>query len=76
MTERGKYLRVRDVAKELGISRSRAYALVRAHRIPAIREGRSLRIPAAAFERWMEARVRAALAAVESTGEQERSGSR
>lgn len=64
MTPQPKLMRVRELATELGLSRSRAYALVRAGRIPAIRVGNAIRIPREAFERWMRERADAALAAV------------
>jgi excisionase family DNA binding protein len=65
-----RFLRIADVAVELGLSVSRTYELAREGRIPAIRQGRGVRIPAEAFERWMEGRVEAALAALRVDREQ------
>jgi excisionase family DNA binding protein len=67
---KSRFLRVADVAVQLGVSRGRAYGLVREGRIPAVRQGRGVRIPAEAFEAWMKGRVEAALAAVREAGEQ------
>ena len=58
-----RFLKISDVARELGLSTSRTYALVREGHIP-VRRGRAVRIPRVAFERWIEGRIEAALATV------------
>ena len=50
-------LTVDEAATLLRISRNSVYALVREHRLPHIRLGRSVRIPRRIFERWMEQQV-------------------
>jgi excisionase family DNA binding protein len=54
------FLTVPEVARRLRISRTAAYQLARlwldgdgAGGIPAVRIGRSIRVPAAAFDRWV-----------------------
>jgi excisionase family DNA binding protein len=65
--EVSRYLRVRDVARELGVSVGRCYSLAREGRIPAVRQGRAVLIPAEAFERWWARRVDEALRAASSS---------
>jgi hypothetical protein len=55
----GVFLTVPEVARRLRISRTAAYQLARlwlegdtGEGIPAVRIGRSIRVPAAAFEQW------------------------
>lgn len=57
-------LRPGEVGPLLGVSRSRAYQLIRQGVIPAIRVGGSIRVPVAAWERWLEQQSEAALAAL------------
>ena len=59
--QHGPFLRVEDAAQLLRISRTSAYALARqwldsggAHGLPAVRIGRSIRIPAVALDRLAE----------------------
>ena len=59
VVEFGLFVTVPEVARRLQISRTAAYQLARrwlesdgAEGIPAVRIGRSIRVPAAAFERW------------------------
>lgn len=47
-------LRVDEVAAILGVGRAKAYALVGEGQLPSLRLGGSLRVPAAALERWVE----------------------
>ena len=56
--------RVADVAGLLGVSVSRVYGLVREGRIPAVRQGKGVRIPRGAFETWLRGRDREALQAM------------
>ena len=53
------FLTVQEAARRLGISRTAAYMLARrwlessgSEGIPAVRIGRSIRVPEAAFEQW------------------------
>lgn len=70
MTSPKAVLRPTDVAQLLGISRSRVYQLIAAHRLPVVREGWSIRIPRAAWERWLEDQRDQALGFLEpSSGE-------
>lgn len=50
------YLRPVDVAGELGLTRSAVYKMLREDRLPKVRFGKSVRIPAAAFQAWCRAR--------------------
>lgn len=50
-------LRVAEAARLLACSRSQAYKLVQTGEIPAIRVGSSIRVPRAALERLVEARL-------------------
>jgi excisionase family DNA binding protein len=47
------YSSVEDLARELGISRQKAYTELRAGRIPSIRLGRRFVIPRAAIAEWL-----------------------
>lgn len=47
------WLGVADLAQLLGISVSRAYALVEEVALPATRVSGRIRIPRAAFEKWL-----------------------
>ena len=53
MTELPLVLTVEEAAKALRIGRTAAYAAVRSGDLPAVRVGRSLRIPRAALERLL-----------------------
>jgi excisionase family DNA binding protein len=55
-----RFIGVRELADVLGLSASRCHALVRAGRIPALRDGRRVRVPRA----WLEGRAREAWRAV------------
>lgn len=66
MTEPNELLRASDMARLLGVTRSRVYQLVRAGEIPAVRIGGALRIPRGAWEKWLG---RQADAAINSTKE-------
>jgi len=55
------YVPIREVAVALGLSEGRTYALIAAGSIPALREGRRIRVPRAAFERWLEQQAETAL---------------
>ena len=57
-------MRVPEVADRLGVGASRAYQMIAAGIIPACRYGRAVRVPRAAFARWLADQSDAALAAV------------
>lgn len=46
--------RVGEAADTLGISRSQAYRLIAEGRLPSIKVGGSVRVPARALEKWIE----------------------
>jgi excisionase family DNA binding protein len=46
-------LKAPEVAKLLGLGRSKVFAMVAAGELPVIRIGRSVRIPRQALERWI-----------------------
>jgi len=52
-------LRVTEVALVLGIGRTKVFALLAAGELPAVRLGRSVRIPREALERWVRERIEA-----------------
>ena len=49
----GHLLRVSDVARLLGLSRSRVYELIATRELPATKIGGALRVPRAAWEAWL-----------------------
>lgn len=55
--ERQVFHTVEDVVETGLVSRSQAYKLVKEGVLPSIRIGRSVRIPADAFRRWVDARM-------------------
>ena len=50
-------LRAEQVAKVLGVCRSRAYGLMASGELPVIRIGTSVRVPADALQEWIKQRV-------------------
>src|ERR1051325_9073645 len=44
-----------DVARLLGLGRTKVYELIARRQIPTIRVGRCVRVPASALARWIEA---------------------
>jgi excisionase family DNA binding protein len=46
-------LKAAEVGKLLGLGRSKVFAMVAAGQLPAIRIGRSVRVPREALERWV-----------------------
>ena len=57
-------LRPADVAPLLGVTTGRVYQLIAAGRIPALRQGRAIRIPRSAWNAWLrEQSLEAVLAA-------------
>ena len=65
MASQSRFMSVGDAARELGLSLTRTYQLAREGSIPAIRRGRAVVIPVAAWERWLEARAAEALASTD-----------
>jgi len=53
-------LRTGEVGKLLGLGRSKVFAMPAAGQLPAIRIGRSVRVPRLALDRWIEERTRQA----------------
>jgi excisionase family DNA binding protein len=47
-------LRPEEAGKMLGFSRSKVYGMLAAGELPSIRAGKSVRIPRAALEKWIE----------------------
>ena len=61
-------LRAGDVARLLGLGRSKVSAMLSAGELPAIRFGRSVRVPRVALERWIEERTQQALGTDQAAG--------
>jgi excisionase family DNA binding protein len=55
---RALLLRATEVADLLGVSRAKAYELMASETIPTLRIGRSVRVPRAALEAWIESNTR------------------
>lgn len=66
MVDERDMLRPADIAKKLGITRSRLYQLIADGEIPVTKVGRAYRIPRAAWNRWLRARSHEALAALKN----------
>ena len=56
-------LRPTEAAEAIGVSRSRAYALIAKGELPSVRIGNSVRVPVDALRRWIESRTSAGDAA-------------
>jgi excisionase family DNA binding protein len=67
--EQKAVLRPSDVASLLGLTTGRIYQLIRAGDLPAVRRGRSIGIPRAAWEKWLAAQADRALAGTKSNAE-------
>lgn len=52
-TKEKRCMTVQELGMELGICRDRAYQLANSEGFPAVRIGRRLVIPVAAFEKWL-----------------------
>lgn len=57
MTDRLAYT-VTETAQALGIGRTVAYDLIRRGEIPHVRIGRSIRIPRASLDAWLQGRTK------------------
>jgi excisionase family DNA binding protein len=53
-------MRAAEVARALGIGRSKTYELIATGQLPVVRVGRSVRVPGAALQRWVEEHTQAA----------------
>lgn len=62
------FLTVAQVALRLGLSERRVYQLIEKRLLPAIRLGRSVRVPQRAWDAWLETQEALALAAVQEQG--------
>ncbi len=51
-------LRAEEVAKALGLGRSKVYELMATGNLPTVRIGRAVRVPADALRNWVAARTR------------------
>ena len=69
MAEAQLFLRPREVAALLGVTRDRIYTLVRAREIPSTKVGGAIRIPRDAWERWVSAKSKQALAGTTGGGQ-------
>jgi len=49
-------LRVSEVAKTLGLGRTKVYELIACEGLPVVRFGRAVRISAASLQQWVEQR--------------------
>jgi excisionase family DNA binding protein len=58
------YVPVREIAARIGLSEPRTYALIAEGAIPALHDGRRIRVPRTAFERWLDERAELALSNV------------
>lgn len=58
------FLTIRQVAPILGVSVPHAYALAADGVFPSVRSGGRIRVPRAAFDRWLEDQAQRALANV------------
>lgn len=67
MNAEAKFLKVSQVAPLLGLSVFQVYRLVAAGHLPAIRQGRAVRIPRGALETWLAECNRMALASVSTS---------
>ena len=59
----GPFMRVRDVANELGCTKAHVYRLVSRGVIPSVRVANAIRIPTEAWRLWLEGKSREALRA-------------
>jgi excisionase family DNA binding protein len=58
MAEERLAYRINEAAATLGISRSKAYGLINAGKLPVIRIGATMRIPAEALREWVRKQAR------------------
>jgi excisionase family DNA binding protein len=53
-----RLLRPREVQDVVGLSRSAVYAYIASGVLPSVRVGKSVRVPSAALERWIDKSTR------------------
>ena len=51
------FFRVEEAAEAVGLGRSKLYQLIQAGEIPAVKIGRSTRVPVAGLTKWAEAQT-------------------
>jgi excisionase family DNA binding protein len=54
MTDQKQFLKPAEIAPMLGLTTGRIYQMIAAGELPATRVGRAIRVPRAAWERWLE----------------------
>lgn len=69
-------LRAAEIARLLGVSVERTYQLLRDRELPGIRVGGGIRVPRAAWERWLEQQTKEALAGLREGARGRERGSR
>ena len=52
--ENSRLLKLEEVARRLGLARSRVYMMARLGDLPVVRIGRSIRVPEEALDKWIE----------------------
>jgi len=55
-------MRADEVARALGLGRSKAYELIASGQLPVVRVGRMVRVPRAALEDWVRKQTQQATA--------------
>jgi len=51
--ENSRLLKLEEVARRLGLARSRVYMMARLGDLPVVRIGRSIRVPEEALDKWI-----------------------
>ncbi len=74
MATRQLAVRVPEAARLLDIGRSKCYDLIRRGELPAIRVGKSLRVPLVALTAWVEKMAHASIDPSLSDNERKRNG--
>jgi excisionase family DNA binding protein len=57
-TDTGLLLRPSEVAKMLGLSRSKVFELLAAQELPSVHIGRCTRVPREQLQKWIQAQIR------------------
>lgn len=66
-----EFLTSEEIGGRLGVSRQQVARLVKRGRLPAVKSGRCIRVPVAAWEQFMANQTAAALAAVKQESAKE-----
>lgn len=69
-----EWLTVPEVAERLKLGRSTVYLLIAQNKIPHVKFGTAVRVPARRLEAWLEARIRGEPAEVDLSGGQDMAG--